>query len=500
MVNVSVSARFDKVTHSCSAARMSADQRRELAQLALSPDANRAQLARDAHVSRPFLYRQLHCARQALEQAFSPTYDDDPVLFHLPVTRAWLHMFVLVLHLTCRASYRNIRRAMSLLFDTSISLGSIHNLLQRTASRVAELHEDEPLSMARIGAHDELFHAQAPILSGVDVPSGYCYLLEKHEHRDADTWGVALLELQDRGLALEQVIADGGKGLRAGHRAAGYAQVDYDHFHMLAAAKQMARYLTRRAERAEARRDKLEDKMVRAARDGKQGRYSARLGAARRKAERARTLSDEVHTLVSWLGEDILMPNALEAGERRELYTWLIEELAAREVACEHRIRPVRRLLENVSEDALAFSKRLDEALEQVRRAHHLKREELKEVVELARSEDVSEYWRRWSELRGRLGEVLERAVDAVARVLSEVVRVSSEVESTHTRLRRSFRERRHVSQEYLEVLRFVLNHSRLERSRVAGRQGKSPAEALCGEPLPHWLEQLGYTLFKRES
>ena len=154
------------------AASMSPDERLDLACRALAPDANRAQLARDAHVSRPFLYRQLHCAPRALEHAFAPEDHDARVLFHLPLTRAWLHMFALVLDLTCRASYRNIRRAMDLLLDTSMSMGSLHNLFAHTATKVDELHEHEPLEQLTLGAHDELFHVQRPILSGVDVPLG----------------------------------------------------------------------------------------------------------------------------------------------------------------------------------------------------------------------------------------------------------------------------------------------------------------------------------------
>lgn len=501
MVTVCAPPSFDKSASLQPApAPLTPAQRLALARLALAPQANITDLSREYGVSRAFIYRQLRCAHCALERAFLPQDPQPDVLFMLPVTRAWLHMFVLLLHFVCRASYRNIRCVMNLLLDTPISLGSIHNLLERTTTRVQELHQEEPLERARVGAHDEIYHAQRPILTGIDVPSGYCYLLQKHDQCDGDTWGVVLLELQDRGLDLDQVLADGGAGLRAGHREAGYDPPDYDHFHLLAAAHDMTRYLGSRARRLERARERLETRMRRAARDNKQGRYSSKLGAARRQAQQARTLCDEVRCLVEWLGQDILTPNALEVGTRRELYRWVIEELAVREPECAHRLGPVRRLLENVEEQALVFATRLAHELESVRRAHHLKDEELEQVVELVGIEDISKYWQRWSALRGVLGEKLEDALETVARVLGAVVRVSSEVESMHTRLRRGFRERRHVSQGYLDVQRFVLNHSRLERSRVSARQGRSPAEVLRDEQLPHWLEQLGYTLFKRAA
>ena len=124
------------------------------------------------------MYRQLRCAPRALEHAFSPIDDEDAVLFDLPVTRAWLHMFARVLDLTCRAFYRNIRCAMDLLLDTSMSMGSLHHLMAHTATTVDEIHEHEPLEQLSLGAHDELFEARRPILSRVDVPSGHCYLLQ----------------------------------------------------------------------------------------------------------------------------------------------------------------------------------------------------------------------------------------------------------------------------------------------------------------------------------
>src|SRR5262249_46362972 len=46
------------------------------------------------------------------------------------------------------------------------------------------------------------------VLVGVDVASTYCYLLSLEEHRDADTWGVRLLELVDRGFQPQATIAD----------------------------------------------------------------------------------------------------------------------------------------------------------------------------------------------------------------------------------------------------------------------------------------------------
>ena len=172
--------------------------------------------------------------------------------------------------------------------------------------------------------------------------------------------GVVLLELQDRGLKLEQVVADGGTGLRAGHREAGSPQIDYDPFHLIQAVTELVGDLRRRARRLHKRQCELERKMARAARQGLQGRDSARLGQARQRARAAADLHEHVERLVQRLSQDILAPSAMSPAMRRHLYDWVVEQLRAWEDACEqeclHRIGPVRRLLAHVVEGALAFA------------------------------------------------------------------------------------------------------------------------------------------------
>jgi hypothetical protein len=77
------------------------------------------------------------------------------------------------------------------------------------------------LQRVRLGAHDEIFQAGAPVLVGVDVASTYCYLLSQEEHRDADTWGVRLMELEAHGFAPDATIADFATVLRAGQGSSG---------------------------------------------------------------------------------------------------------------------------------------------------------------------------------------------------------------------------------------------------------------------------------------
>ena len=80
------------------------------------------------------------------------------------------------------------------------------------------------------------------------------------------------------------------------------------------------------------------------------------------------------------------------------------------------------------------------------------------------------------------------------------VVRASSLVENVNSRLRTYFFLRRQLGPDYLELLRFFLNHHRLQRSEREERVGKSPAELLSGQEQAHWLELLGHQRFARAA
>ena len=86
----------------------------------------------------------------------------------------------------------------------------------------------------------------------------------------------------------------------------------------------------------------------------------------------------------------------------------------------------------------------------------------------------------------------------AVREILAETVRASSLVENLNSRLRNYFFLRRHIGDDYLELLRCFLNHRPFLRSDRPERVGKSPAELLNGEPHAHWLAVLGYQRFSR--
>ena len=199
------------------AGQLDAQQRQDLAVVVLAGGCV-TDLARQNEVSRKFIYQQKEQAQQALQESFTPSAPDEKVLFYLPVTKKWLYGVVLGLLLTCRSSFRGIQQLLADHFGYSLSLGTIHNISARAIEQARAINQAQDLSAIRYGAPDEIFQASQSVLVGVDLQFTYRYLLELAEHRDADTWALALLPLQEQGLQLERTVADGGQGIRAGQR------------------------------------------------------------------------------------------------------------------------------------------------------------------------------------------------------------------------------------------------------------------------------------------
>jgi hypothetical protein len=116
------------------------------------------------------------------------------------------------------SSYRGVIEFLRDLLGIPVSLGTGHDVLQAAARQADVINEGEDLSGIRVGLHDEIFQSGTPVLAGVDAGSTYCYLLVAAEHREADTWGVHLLDAGRQGLRPDYTIADAGQGLRAGQK------------------------------------------------------------------------------------------------------------------------------------------------------------------------------------------------------------------------------------------------------------------------------------------
>lgn len=490
----------------CAAKALPAEQRQRLALGALAGTESVTRLAEQVQVSRKFIYQQAVKAQQALDHAFAPEppAPAERVLFSLPVTKAWLEQLVLGLVLIGHGSVRGVVELLRDLFDYPISVGQVHAIIHQAVPQARRLNAQQDLAGVRIGAHDEIFQSGQPVLVGADVDSTYCYLLSLEEQRDAATWGVRLLELQDRGFHPEATIADAGAGLRAGQQLA-LPEVPCrgDVFHALQEVVPLVSYLENRAYEAIGICDGLERKQARTR--WRQGRASRQLSQKIRHARpavvKAVALAEDVALLARWLRQDILVVAGPDYATRRELYDFVVAELRVREPLCPHRIGPVCRLLENQRDDLLAFARQLDLDLAALASEWQAAPAVLRELLHVQALPLCSpRRWQRDAAVRQQLAGRYYLASEAVEEVARRAVRASSIIENLNSRLRNYFFLRRHLGADYLALLQFFLNHRRFLRSERPERVGKSPAELLSGQDQPHWLELLGYHPFRQAA
>jgi hypothetical protein len=497
----------------CAAKAMEPGQRQDLALQALAGVETIRGLAAQHAVSRKFIYQQVDTAKEALQEAFVPEQDDaTKVLFYLPVTKQWLEQAFLGLALICHSSIRGIIEFCRDLLDYPVSVGKVHNVLQGAVEQARTYNRQQDLSGVRIGAHDEIFQSGWPVLVGADVRSSFCYLLSREEQRDAETWAIRMLELQDRGFCPEATIADAGSGLRAGQALAMRGTpCRGDVFHALQLVQPLVTFLENRAYEAIAQEATLAHKSQKAdkARTGRRRprqrplpskeSFAEQLRHATQATAQAIALAEDVATLADWLRREILSLGGADYATRCTLFDFVVAELRARQPLCPHRIGPVVGALTNQRNELLAFAAQIDQGLTALASQFQLSPATVREVFNNEVLDvDHPLRWSRDAALRERLGNRFFAISVAVAELAENTVRASSVIENLNSRLRNYFFLRRHLGPDYLALLQFFLNHRRFQRSRRPERVGKSPAELLSGQPHPHWLEMLGYTRFSR--
>ena len=484
----------------CPAKLLEPEERQDLALQALGGTSTITALAEQAGVSRKFVYQQIDVAQQALAEAFAAPAADDDVLFQLPVTKKWLRQNVLSLVLNCRSSYRGVMNHFHDCLGWHLALGTIHNIVQDAVPRARAWNTQPALAAIRVGLLDEIFQAQQPVFVGVDAASTYCFLLSQEANRDGVTWGVRLLELQDRGLDPDAFLADFGSGLRAGcHVAFADTPCWGDVFHGLQEVLPVVSAFEKDAYAAMTARADLERQA--ATHQQRHGRANpslvAKLTLAKPKAEQAIALADEVALLADWLREEVFALDGPACADRSVLYDFIVAELRVRAARGGHRLLALCTFLDNHRDQLLGFAAQLDRDLAELAQRWHVAVDTCRALLRLQHLSYANP--RRWqgeAELRQQLRGRFHDLHEAVQQLAQRTVRASSLVENVNSRLRNYFTLRRHLGADYLALLQFFFNHRRLDRSECPARAGKSPAELLTGQPHPHWLTLLGYQPF----
>jgi hypothetical protein len=494
-----------KLKVSYAAHSLTSFQRHNIGIQAISGHTPIASIAERYGVSRKFIYQQKEKALEGISKAFEKETSNNKVLFYIPVTKEWLCQVVLALIFICRASYQGASEFFRDILDCHISKGTVHNIVYEYLEKAKEINRQQNLSQIGTGLHDEIYQASNPVLVGCCAKSTYCYLLKLVDSCDANSWGVPLLDLKEnQGLSPDFTIIDGGPAARKGQKDAWPDTPAHgDTFHALKPFLEVVTYLENRAMNSLKVLEELKHKI-----DRPRGKWKEednrsdlfkRLKVAEEASKQAVTLVDDLTTLYRWLQKDILSLVGPSYADRQELLKFVVEQLRLREPACQHKIEPVRKYLENHRDNLLEFVPIMQSYFSEMAHEFEVSLNDVLAVYQLNGLPSSSQKrWQQYDILRARLGQKFYWIESLVAEVLDNTFRANSLVENINSRLRTYFTLRRELGNEYLDFLQFFLNHRRFMRSEYAERVGKSPTELLTGEKHKHWLEMLGFQLFRK--
>ena len=487
--------------HANKPSRLSAEERKAIAIESIN-FSNITEIAKNNQVSRNTVYAQKRKAYQAIDDEFDHSGSED-VQFNFPVTAVLIEQIVLALGLICKSSYRDITQFMKDIFDYSISIGSIFNILNQSAAKAIQINEGYDLSVIKQSAADEIFHRNKPVLAVVDIPSRFCAKLSKEDRRDSDSWEITLMDMTDKGFQPESTIIDQAAGLaKACENQLPNTNIHYDHFHLIRDSKTLVRRLKSRKESMMTvavtlfeNRGHLRDK-------GKDtSGLSSQITEASAEACETNRLYEQVNTLCIWLQYDVLQHASFNPEDRDQLYDFIVEELAL--LRDQHsQIDSFVRSLIFQKERLLSVSHTLNSHFEIIANDQGISINDVWQICYFTRFEIQADRYHFYAQnLADKLGELdYDQIEDQVIEAMVKTPRCSSMVENFNSRIRLFLDPRKQITPKKLALCQFILNHRPFQRSANDDLVGKTPAEALTRRSHPHWLEMLGYQRFQQAA
>lgn len=462
------------------------------------------QIADEYDVSRQKVYRLRDAGYHAITEAFTPA---QPTAWNTTLPEADLKRAIVALYVVAPCSTRDIEEVLPILYGVTRSHGFIVNTLHDAQKAATCFLDDIDLSAIEAVAIDEMFWHHNPLLTGIDLDSGFLFSMEKVRQRTGAEWVSHLAVLKEQGLSPSVVVKDAGQAMA---EAVGVvwpeAECRDDLFHAIYLLNETARFLENAAYRAI---DTFEALVRRSAKE-KPGPKRRSLGQHKRhqlpimnrrieRFDEFERLSGEVKRLLS-----LCDPGSGKLRRSEEVTTGLpvlAVQIAALGV---RRVEKVGRYLsgraEGLSLYLSALRKRLSVVCEPVGGEVVLSA-----VVRAYQANLVvgrGPVWDRQSrqselESSGRaLIDVCgspERLQDALGVILPELQRchrASSAIENVHSVLRPYIAVHKGVQQGFLDLFRLYWN----TRERRWGRhKGSSALETMTGQKVEDWLTLLGF-------
>jgi len=176
------------------------------------------ELARRHAISRQTASGIVNRVRHACLDLLAPKSPGRPPRSHsLVVDRHRIERAVVSLAVDAHASNSGTQACIETMLEEHVATGRISGILKHTAMRTTQQLQALPLPDAPVyAATDELYDHGRPVLALMEDQHLGVLLASKEEEADGTTWGVRLLELQERGLRYAHLVSDQGTAMAAG--------------------------------------------------------------------------------------------------------------------------------------------------------------------------------------------------------------------------------------------------------------------------------------------
>jgi len=481
-----------------------------LADIAISATARQGQygavtdIADEHGLSRQAVYRIREQGHQVLIDGFQKQTTQ---LWPPTVPEGDLRRSIIALYTIAPASIDDIVDILPVIFPGNGRChGYIHQVILTATMQAAKLLEDIELAGIDAVAIDEMFWHKTPLLTGIDLDSGFLFSAEKTRDRSGPEWVSRLEALKGNGLDPAVIIKDAGSAMaEAATQVFPHADQRDDLFHAIALLNETGRYLENAAYRAIKNFEALDARRKRAKKRSRRvlgqkcRHYRPRMEAAIDRFDTFDGLSEAVKALLRLC--DPGSGQLRSAEDIRQRLPQLAEQIAG---LGGKRARKAGRYLKGRADGLSSYLSSLSAELGS---CVQLVGDE-KLVACVLRSYQANllagrgPQWQRsgrQSELEDSVRALVKvsgspsrlcRVIEVVIPVLERRHRASSAIENVHSVLRPYISVHKRVSQGFLDLFRFYWN----TRKRRWGRhKGTSALEVLTGEQHTDWLTLLGF-------
>ena len=395
----------------------------------------------------------------------------------------------MALSLHCRAPIESIVAFSDLVIGHHISKGTIHRIREKAAKTAEEFDASVKLESAKMIASDEIFQQNKPVLTIVDLESGYVVGMDAAASRSSESWACALNRGKTRGLDPELNASDEASGLLGGMKQVfPDAEHQPDAFHLLRNLGREVSHIERMGE-AVLQRHHAMKYCISTKKRGKSTRFSwSEYYDLCKSIDSTLQATDEVMILFGWLREYTAF-SGYGYAKSFELCNWILDEMAQRfpeQGKYQKAIRTFRKSLPRL----LSYLRRLYRKMDSVAPGYHVTAHDFMLLYNQRAypfmSQDYVFIERR---LFQRFGKLLPDARVALDRMIASSHRASSMIENLNGRIRSFMDLKREIPEQFLILLKVYFNTKKPFRSRRKDWANTSAFERLTGKPCPEFLD-----------